>query len=151
MTEECYAGVNAKASYRALQVEMGYDEGRRVSSGVKRISPTTRARLRRRRGLRAPGAQARRRHKALNLSLGNTKDLSDGKLQAVDIDISNQDGWDAYQQFLAPASCPKTGAPGHVQPDAGGRRSVYSDTTTIQAKLGGIQFGGQRQLLRRAA
>jgi hypothetical protein len=142
MTEEWYAGASAKASYRALQVEMGYDKGRRVSSGVKKISPTT---VRVYVGDEDFVRQALKLGvdiKALNLALGNTKDLSDGKLKSVDIDISNQDGWNAYQEFLNTGHMPKTGAKGTSNPTHA-ETLHYSDTTTIQAKLGGIQFGGQ--------
>ena len=41
LNEDYYPGIKAKATYRELQVEMGYDEGTRVSSGVKRIDART--------------------------------------------------------------------------------------------------------------
>jgi hypothetical protein len=142
MTEEWYAGANAKASYRALQVEMGYDQGRRVSSGVKKIDPST---VRIYVGDEDFVRQALKLGvdvKALNLSLGNTKDLSDGKLKSVDIDVSTEAGWNAYQEFLNSGHLPKTGAAGTSNPTHA-ETIHYSDTTTIQAKLGGIQLGGQ--------
>jgi hypothetical protein len=41
LSEEFYAGHNLEASYRALQLELGYEEGTRVSAGVARVSPST--------------------------------------------------------------------------------------------------------------
>ena len=61
LSEDFYAGINAKGSYRAIQLEMGYDEGHRVSSGVKRISPTTVRVMVGDSRLRPQRAQARRR------------------------------------------------------------------------------------------
>ena len=61
LSEDFYAGINAKGSYRALQLELGYDEGHRVSSGVKRISPTTVRVMVGDSRLRPQRAQARRR------------------------------------------------------------------------------------------
>ena len=98
---------------------MGYDEGTRVSSGVKRISPTT---VRVMVGDADFVRQALKLgvgYKDVSLALGNTKDLSDGKLHAVDIDISNQAGWDAYQAFLSSGKLPEERHAGHDQPDAG--------------------------------
>jgi len=142
LSEDFYAGVNAKGSYRALQLELGYDEGHRVSSGVKRISPTT---------VRVMAGDSDFVRNALKLgvgykdvavSLGNSKDLADGKLHAVDIDISNQAGWDAYQAFLASGQLPKEGAPGTLNPTKA-ETVVYTDVTSLEAKLGGLKLGGR--------
>ena len=63
LSQEFYAGHDLEASYRALQLELGYEEGTRVSAGVSRVNPEHRARLRRRRGLRAQRAQRRGRQR----------------------------------------------------------------------------------------
>ena len=148
LSEDFYAGINAKGSYRALQVEMGYDTGTRVSSGVRRISPTT---VRVMVGDSEFVRQALKLgvdYKDVSLALGNTKDLSNGKLHAVDIDISNEAGWDAYQAFLSSGQLPKNGTPGTPNPTRA-ETVVYTDVTQLEAKLGGIKLGGQRQQLRR--
>ena len=82
------------------------------------------------------------------MSLGNTKDLSDGKLHAVDIDISNQAGWDAYQAFLSSGRLPKNGRAGHDQPDA--RRDARATPTSPSSRpsSAGFTLGGPRQQLR---
>ena len=90
LSQEFYAGHDIEASYRALQLELGYEEGTRVSAGVSRVSPSTvriyvgdedfvpqraqprrRQRRRRRRargGRRAQRRQApQRRHRHLHL------------------------------------------------------------------------------------
>ena len=41
LSQEFYAGNGQKASYRGLQLELGYDEGKRVSAGVSRVNPNT--------------------------------------------------------------------------------------------------------------
>ena len=41
LNEDYFAGLKAKATYREYQLEMGYDEGRRVSSGIKRMDTRT--------------------------------------------------------------------------------------------------------------
>ena len=66
------------------------------------------------------------------VSLGNTKDLADGKLHAVDIDISNQAGWDAYQAFLSSGKLPKEGTPGTTEPDQG--RDASSTPTSRRSR-----------------
>jgi Flp pilus assembly pilin Flp len=142
LTEDFYAGVNAKGSYRALQVEMGYDEGHRVSSGVKRISPTTVRVLVGDSDFVKQALKLGVGYKDVALSLGNTKDLANGKLHAVDIDVSNQAGWDAYQAFLGSGKLPKEGTPGTVNPTKA-ETLVYTDVTSIEAKLGGLKLGGR--------
>ena len=142
LTEDFYTGINAKGSYRALQVEMGYDEGTRVSSGVKRISPTT---VRVMVGDSEFVRQALKLgvgYKDLSVAIGNTKDLADGNLHAVDIDISNQAGWDAYQAFLSSGALPKQGTPGTLNPTTA-ETLVYTDVTKLEAKLGGLTLGGR--------
>ena len=41
LSQEFYAGHDLEASYRALQLELGYEEGTRVSAGVSRVNPST--------------------------------------------------------------------------------------------------------------
>lgn len=142
LSEDFYKGINAKGSYRALQIEMGYDEGTRVSSGVKRISPTT---VRVMVGDSEFVRQALKlglSYKDASLSLGNTKDLANGKLHAVDIDISNEAGWNAYQEFLSSGRLPKNGTAGTLN-QTRAQTLAYTDVAQIEAKLGGLKLGGR--------
>jgi len=142
LTEESYAGLNLKASYHELQVEMGYDRGRRVSSGIKRIDPDT---LRVFVGDEAFVREALKfsaSAKGLSVALGNTKELGDGKLHSIDIDIHSNAGWNAYQQLLESGRLPGAGAAGTFNPTHASTIH-YSDSTEISAKLGGFQIGGQ--------
>ena len=41
LNEDYFAGIKAKGTYREYQLEMGYDTGRRVSSGIKRMDERT--------------------------------------------------------------------------------------------------------------
>jgi hypothetical protein len=142
LTEESYAGLNLKGSYHELQLEMGYDRGKRVSSGIKRIDPNT---LRIYVGDEDFVRQALKLGvdvKGATIAIGNTKDLSNGRLHSVDIDIHSNAGWNAYQQFLKSGKLPGQGAAGTFNPT---RASTvhYSDTTELSAKLGMFQIGGQ--------
>ena len=76
-----------------------------------------------------------------SVSIGNTKELSDGKLHAVDIDISTSAGWDAYQRFIASGRLPAPGSPGTSDPTKA-ETVIYKDSTELEAKLGGITIGG---------
>jgi hypothetical protein len=142
LSEDFYAGINAKGSYRAIQLEMGYDEGHRVSSGVKRISPTTVRVMVGDSDFVRSALKLGVGYKDVAVSLGNSKDLADGKLHAVDIDISNQAGWDAYQAFLASGKLPKEGTPGTLNATKA-ETVVYTDVTSVEAKLGGLKLGGR--------
>ena len=107
---------------------MGYDEGHRVSSGVKRISPSTVRVMVGDSDFVRSALKLGVGYKDVAVSLGNSKDLADGKLHAVDIDISNQAGWDAYQAFLASGKLPKEGTPGTSNPTKAST-VVYTDVT----------------------
>ena len=141
LTQEFYSGIGAEASYRALQLEMGYDEGTRVSSAVTRISPTS---------VRVTVGDADFVRQTLGLGLGfdgfgvglsNTKDLSSGNLHAVDIDISTPDGWNTYQTFLSTGKLPQSGTAGTTNPTQA-KTIAYSSATEIGAELGPLGVGG---------
>jgi hypothetical protein len=141
LNEDYFAGIKAKGTYKQLQLELGYDAGRRVSSGVRRID-NSKVRV-------MVGDEDFVKHALkfgaklgdASVSLGNTKELSDGKLHAVDIDISTTAGWDAYQQFIATGRLPEPGSPGTYDPTKA-ETVVYKDTTELEAKFGGIAIGG---------
>ncbi len=91
MSEEFYEGAGLEADYRAIQVSLGYDRGRRVSAGATRVG---------RRTMRVfVGDEAFVRN-ALSLgaggiSLGVGQELANGKLRSVDIDVGTPEGWAA--------------------------------------------------------
>jgi hypothetical protein len=144
MSEEFYARLGLSAEYRALQVDLGYDKGRRVSSGVTRL----------------PGSDSHVRvyvgdeefvRQALafgiggngaKLSVGLGQELAEGKLRAVDINIATPEGWNAYQQFLATGRLPERGATGASNPTAS-TTTKFTDSATLEAQLGKWSLGGQ--------
>ncbi|HEY6596874.1 MAG TPA: hypothetical protein VI011_22640, partial [Asanoa sp.] len=141
LSQEFYAGNGQKGSYRALQVELGYDEGKRVSAGVSRVNPNT---------LRVYVGDEDFVRNALSLGIGNDAagvalaagaELSDGRLRSVDIDISTSAGWKAYQQFLKSGRLPRDGAAGTSDPTSS---DVYefTDKTQLEAHLGNLSIGG---------
>jgi hypothetical protein len=141
LSEEYYAGVKASGTYRHIQLEMGYDEGTRVSAGVRRIDDTT---VRVMVGDEEFVRQALRLGLSLGdagVSIGNSKDLSDGRLEAIDIDISTEAGWNAYQAFVESGELPHPGAPGTSLPTRS-QTVRYTDSTEFSAKLGGLSIGG---------
>jgi hypothetical protein len=135
LSRDYYAGVGLSGSYRAIQASLGYDRGTRVSSGVQRISPSTVrvvvgdedfVRHTLSLGLGIEGASA---------SLGGSEQLSEGRLHAIDIDISTSAGWEAYQDFLQSGALPEEGTPGTTNPT---RSEVvnYSDEASAEGELG---------------
>ncbi len=135
LSEEFYAGARMEANYRQLQVEMGYEKGRKVSAGVERVSPST---------VRISVGDKDFVRDALSLGAGEGpvsvavargRELSDGGLRQVDVDISTQAGWKAYQSFLTSGRIPKDGAPG----TSGASKSKvveYKDQTSIKGTFG---------------
>ena len=75
-------------------------------------------------------------------SLGNTKELSDGKLHSIDIDISTEAGWNAYQRFVTTGKLPEPGSAATKEPTKA-ETVRYTDTTELEAKLGGLTLGGR--------
>lgn len=141
LSEEFYAGNKLQVTYRQLQVEMGFEQGRRLSSGVKRIDDRT---------VRVLVGDADFVRQALSLgvsvgsfgvSVGGKEELASGKLRSVDIDIGTQAGWDAYQEFLATGHLPTAGAPGIADP-AVSESIDFSDATKLEARFGRVKLGG---------
>jgi len=142
LNEDYFAGIKAKGTYREYQIELGYDTGRRVSSGIKRMDAHT---------MRVMVGDEDFVKQALKLgikvgdfsaSLGNTKELSDGKLHSIDIDISTEAGWNAYQRFITSGKLPEPGSAGTKEPTKA-ETVRYTDTTELEAKLGGLTLGGR--------
>lgn len=141
LSEEFYAGHNLQVTYRQLQLDMGFEEGRRLSTGVRRIDANT---VR----IFVGDADFVRQAVALGtsvgslgISIGGTAELSNGKLRTIDIDISTPEGFDAYQQFVATGKLPKPNAEGTKDPTAVETIDL-SDETRLQASLGKVTVGG---------
>jgi hypothetical protein len=141
LTQEFYAGHKLDASYRALQLQLGYEKGTKVSAGVSRQSPST---------VRIYVGDEDFVRNALSIGVGNDAagvalaagaELSDGKLHSIDVDISTSAGWKAYQAFLTSGRLPSEGTPGTADPT---RSDVFkfSDKTQIEAHIGNLSVGG---------
>lgn len=142
MSKEFYEGLGLSGDYGAMQAQLGYEKGRRVSSGVTRVdAQTVRVYV---------GDDDFVRH-ALAVGVGNDdfgadigfeKEISDGKLRAIDIDVSTAAGWEAYQRFVTSGRLPDGGTPGTTNPtDATTRK--YSDSAKLEGHLGDFKLGGQ--------
>ncbi len=141
LSQEFYAGHDLEASYRALQLELGYEKGTRVSAGVSRVDPST---------VRVYVGDEDFVRNALSLGVGNDAagvalaagaELSDGKLHSVDMDISTAAGWKAYQQFLKSGKLPREGAPGTsdaTESDV----FEFTDSAQLEAHVGNLSIGG---------
>jgi len=141
LSQEFYAGHDLEGSYRALQVELGYEEGTRVSAGVSRVNPDT---------VRVYVGDEDFVRNALSLGIGTDAagvalaagaELSDGKLRSVDIDISTSAGWKAYQHFLKSGRLPGDGTPGTSDPTSSDVFK-FTDKTQLEAHLGNLTIGG---------
>jgi hypothetical protein len=141
LSEEFFAGHKLQGTYRALQAELGFEEGRRLSSGVRRIDPRT---------VRIFVGDSDFVRQALSFSanvgefgvtIGGREELSSGNLRAIDIDIGTAAGFEAYQRFLAEGKLPPPDAPGTKDPTTS-ETVDFSDTAKIEAKLGRIKLGG---------
>jgi hypothetical protein len=141
LSQEFYTGHNLQVTYRKLQIGMGFEEGRRLSSGVRRVDENT---------VRVYVGDADLVKQALllgtsvgefSVAIGGNKQLSQGEVRSVDIDISTPEGWDAYQKFLASGEMPCDGAAGTS--NALSISSIdYSGSTTAEVKAGRIKLGG---------
>ena len=116
LSEEFFAGHNLQVSYRNLLIGMGFEEGRRLSSGVRRVDERT---------VRVFVGDSEFVRRALSVgtsvgdfgvALGGSKELSQGEICTVDIDISTAEGFAAYQKFIADGQMPQPGTGGHQQP-----------------------------------
>jgi hypothetical protein len=141
LSEEFFAGHNLTATYRQLQLEMGFEEGRRLSSGVQRVDPST---------VRIMVGDADFVRQALSLgvslgdfgvAIGGSRELSEGTVRTVDIDISTAAGWAAYQEFLATGHLPAANAPGTRDPTTIDSLNV-SGSTSAEVNAGPISIGG---------
>ena len=141
LSEEYYAGVGLDAQYRAIQARFGYDEGRRVSSGVERVSPTTVRVMVGDEDFVRQALALGLGNESLGVSVGGNEELSSGRLDAVDIDISTREGWDAYQAFVETGELPGRGTAGTLDPTTA-QTIDYSDETVLEGRFGEVTLGG---------
>ncbi len=142
LNEDYFAGIKAKGTYREYQIELGYDTGRRVSSGIKRMDAHTMRVMVGDEDFVKQALKLGIKVGDLSASLGNTKELSDGKLHSIDIDISTEAGWNAYQRFVTTGKLPEPGSAATKDPTKA-ETVRYTDTTELEAKLGGLTLGGR--------
>ena len=137
LNRDSYKGVDASATYHHITAELGYKDGRRVSSGVQRLD-ADHVRLtvgdsdfvENILGLKLGTDDA-----AVGVSVGNG--FATGKARSVDIDVSTKAGWDAYQRFIAQGDLPAQGDAGTSNPTTA-TSATDTSTSSITAKLGPI-------------
>src|SRR5918998_23407 len=135
------AGAEGATASGAIQARFGYDAGRRVSSGVERVSPTTvRVMVGDEDFVRQTLALGLG-NESLGVSFGGNEELSSGRLDAVDIDISTREGWDAYQAFVEIGELPGRGTAGTMDPTTA-QTIDYSDETVVEGRFGEVTLGG---------
>jgi hypothetical protein len=137
MSEEYYEGVGLERDYRAMQVSLGYDQGRRVSAGATRVDGRT---------MRVYVGDEEFVRNALSfgaggISVGFGQELADGKLRSVDIDIGTAEGWAAYQQFALSGRLPARGAKG-TKDSSDAVTYKASQSASVEAEFGNLKVGG---------
>ena len=141
LSEEFFAGHNLQVSYRNLQIGMGFEEGRRLTSGVRRVDERT---------VRVFVGDSEFVRQALSVgtsvgdfgvALGGSKELSQGEVRTVDIDISTPEGFAAYQKFIADGQMPQPGTPGTSNPLSISAVD-FSGSTVAEVSAGNFRLGG---------
>lgn len=134
MSEEYYRGVGRTAEYKKLKLSLGYEDGRRVSSGAKAVDDHTMRVyvgdedfVRRAMTVGLGGKQAK-------VEVGFNQEMSEGKLRAIDIDVGTPEGWAAYQRFATTGEIP----PGATTSTT----RKLSKSATVGATFGDFQIGG---------
>ena len=113
-------GINAKGSYRALQVEMGYDDGHARVQRRQAHQPDDRAGDGRRLGVRAPGAQGRRRLQGRRASRWATPRTSATASCTRSTSTSpTRPAGTPTRRSWSSGKLPKNGHAGHDEPDPG--------------------------------
>jgi hypothetical protein len=141
LNRDSYKGVDASATYHHITAELGYKDGHRVSSAVQRLdSDHVRVTV----GdtdfvENVLGLKVGTEDAALGVSTGSG--FADGRARSVEIDVSSQAGWTAYQRFIAQGILPAQGAPWTSNPTTS-TSSTATSTSSITAKLG--PFGGTK-------
>ena len=137
MSDKYYAGLNLSGQYKALQASMGFEKGRKLSTGVRRMDADT---------VRIYVGDSDYVKNALTLGpggdigklyLGNDTTFSQGKLRAIDVDVSTKAGWAAYQAFAKSGTLPKTGTTGTTNPTTSDTVEITS-TSKLGAAIGNL-------------
>ena len=137
MSEEFYEGAWLQADYRAMQVSLGYDRGRRVSAGATRVNPRT---------MRVYVGDEAFVRNALSLgaggvSVGFGQELANGKLRSIDIDIGTPQGWAVYQEFALSGRVPASGTRGTKDATTAVTYKA-SQSASLEAEFGNLKVGG---------
>ena len=137
MSEEFYLGLGLSGEYAKLQASLGYEQGRRVSSGAQRVDART---------MRVYVGDEDFVRNAMAVGVGGaeagvSREVADGKLKSVDIDVSSAAGWDAYQQFVTTGRLPDGTAPGTSDPTSATTRKA-SQSAKLEATFGNLKVGG---------
>ncbi|MBO0768095.1 MAG: hypothetical protein J2O48_05350 [Solirubrobacterales bacterium] len=141
LNRSTYNELDLGASYEHLSGQLGFQQGRQLSSGVKRLANGD---------IQISTGDAKLVANTMQLGIGNDDvgvdvgggtTFIDGKMRQMEINIHSKQGWDAYQSFLHSGRLPKAGAAGVVNPvnvDVG----TGSSTIKAEAKLFGLTIGG---------
>jgi hypothetical protein len=140
LSEEFFTGNKLQGTFKQLQLELGFEEGRKLSVGVKRVDANT---VR----IFVGDAEAVRNSLSIagsesdaSLALGGKEELSKTKVRSVEIDISTPEGHAAYQEFLATGKLPPPGARGTK--NAATTESVdFTDQAKVEGKFKNVKVG----------
>ena len=141
MGSEHYSGNGQEVSYRVLQASLGFEEGRRLSSGVERIGKDA-VRI-------YVGDEDFVRH-ALELRLGTedlgvaagmSREFSEGDLRTIELNLNRRGGWNAYQRFVTTGTLPDSWHRG-VRRDAEVDSASWSASTSLELDAGPLHLGG---------
>lgn len=139
MSEEFYKGAGMSAEYRAIRASFSNDKGRRISTAVSRIDDSTVRVYAGDEDFVREATSLGVGVKGAKLSFGGTSELADGRLSAIDIDVSTPEGWATYQRFVQSGRLPREGDRGASDPtDA--RRVKVSDAAKLNVELGPGSF-----------
>lgn len=136
LDEASYDGLDLGATYRGLQLSMGFEEGRRLSSSVERVDGDT---------VRVTVGDSDLVRDSLGLAFGgdlasleasSSRELSGGETRQIDIDVSTPAGLAAYEDFIGTGSIPD---PGRGVTDPRTSRVVqYDGSTELGGTLGPV-------------
>jgi len=134
LDEASYDGLDLGATYRGLQLSMGFEEGRSASASVERVDADT---------VRVTVGDADLVRDSLGLAFGtdeanleasSTRELTDGETRQVDIDVSTAAGRAAYEAFVRTGSIPDPGS--GVDDPRTSRVVQYDGSTELGGTLG---------------
>lgn len=136
LDEASYDGLDLGATYRGLQLSMGFEEGRRLSSSVERVDGDT---------VRVTVGDSDLVRDSLGLGFESdlasleatsSRELSGGETRQIDIDVSTPAGLAAYEDFIRTGSIPDAGR-GVTDPRTS-RVIQYDGSTELGGTLGPV-------------